>query len=155
MVRAFAGDSTITRRVPPPLVAALSLPLARFAAGGVLAATHSPSSPAPMPGPVFVCCSILLLKPSACQPQPARSWACSSLLGQACFLKPACPIRPCLSSTPSAGVGVPLPTPSAPRTARLANISRLPIEPPRTPRTIRGDGRLHLPRAVLAARNVT
>lgn len=43
----------------------------------------------------------------------------------------------------------------AARTAGLANISVLPIEPPPTPRTIRGDGRVHLPRAVPAARNVT
>ena len=52
-------------------------------------------------------------------------------------------------------MGVPLPIPPAPRTARLANISPLPIEPPRTPRTIRGDGRVLIPRAVPAARNVT
>jgi hypothetical protein len=51
-------------------------------------------------------------------------------------------------------MGVPLAAPRAP-TAGLANISPLPIEPPRTPRTIRGDGRVLIPRAVPAARNLT
>src|SRR6266568_7791521 len=67
MVRAFAGDSTITRRVPSPLLAVLSLPLGRFAAGGVLAATHSPSSPAPVPGPVLSVARYCFRKP-----QPAN-----------------------------------------------------------------------------------
>jgi hypothetical protein len=58
------------------------------------------------------------------------------------------------SQLPGAAWVFPYPSPAA-RTAGLANISPLPIEPPPTPRTIRGDGRVHLPRAVPAARNVT
>ena len=85
---------------------------------------------------------------------PAEPLACLSI-----FVKCACssPLAswPLLLSTPRAGVGVPLPVPVRPRTAPPANFSSLPIEPPRTPRTIRGDGRVLLPRAVPAARNVT
>src|SRR6185312_13152402 len=45
----------MTKRLPPPpFVAALPLPVTPFAAGGVLAATHSPSSPEPEPGPCHV-----------------------------------------------------------------------------------------------------
>jgi hypothetical protein len=58
------------------------------------------------------------------------------------------------SQLPGAAWVFPYPSPVA-RTAGLANFSPLPIEPPPTLRTIRGDGRVHLPRAVPAARNVT
>src|SRR5664279_6288619 len=109
MVRAFAGDSTITRRVPRPLVAALSLPLARFAAGGVLAATHSPSSPAPTPGPV------LSVDPASSSSQPA--------------------IRPASLQLPGLARVFPTSHP-APPDSRVANFSSQPIEPPRTPSTI-------------------
>src|ERR1035438_1213805 len=92
MVRAFAGDSTITRRVPPPLVAALSLPLARFAAGGVLAATHSPSSPAPTPGPV------LSVDPASSSSQPAQSGPASLQLPGLARVFPTPP--PCAPGQP-------------------------------------------------------
>src|ERR1700729_3172547 len=83
-----------------------------------------------------------------CVPQPANPQSA----------EPCCQpwdrIRPCLSQLPGAAWLFPYPSPVA-RTAGLANFSPLPIEPPPTLRTIRGDGRVHLPRAVPAARNVT
>src|SRR6266536_1922883 len=98
MVRALAGDSTITRRVPPPLLAALSLPAARFPAGGVLAATHSPSSPAPVPGPVLSIARCCFWVPQPANLRPAELCCLTLGLakppGQVCVLKPACPTRP-------------------------------------------------------------
>ena len=137
----------------------MSLPLARFAAGGVLAATHSPSSPAPVPGPVLSVARYCFRNPQPANSQPAE--LCCLILG-ACQA-PGSSVRaetrlpnPALLLFNSQGRrGCSLTHPGWPRRAGPANISPLPIEPPATPRTIRGDGRVLLPRAVPAARNIT